>query len=507
MPVIAIPGQFDITDYGAQTGGAFDNQPAITDAMLAAEAAGGVVVVPAGDFGVDTPVVFRAPITGLGVDSSRISANTGFTGVAVLDADHTAERKFIRDLALSGGNETACLASSDDALGSSSALFENVFFVDTPPGVYAVGGSSVSVGAGMLTGATFLRCSWDGCAQPLNIGSNQDDVTLISCRTNMNSVDPATDYQIRCTGQNTRFIGCYFGLGDTDQDFFGIVPFFSIGSSTVSVESCFFEAHDGTNLTHLFGLLNPSAHLSVRNLVVRNFATSPRTTTLAHIFYTNIESSTAANTYLDLENLDYEGDAPLTSALSAFVQTGVSGKFKSFRFAGIDDVPAVWTKGSGSSTGAVVNFLHLDGVHRGQDYRGFVAQDGNGDLLNVDAGWDTARSVTVTASGASPQSDTVTLPGPGVYLLSAAAKLNGSADHAMSGVWLVFYADETNDTLSTQALGAVVKSAGSTFGLGTLTASNPSSAGVVTLAATWTDGLSHTAIWTGRARLLAPFAN
>lgn len=118
-----------------------------------------------------------------------------------------------------------------------------------------------------------------------------------------------------------------------------------------------------------------------------------------------------------------------------------------------------------------------------------------------------AASNTTTASAATPSTGTHTLTGFGQWLVTVVAKLNGSRDHQMVGTWLVTYDDQTNDTLLATQVGATAKATGSSFGLSTLTLSNPTSGGVLTATAAWTDAANHAVIFRFAAQRIALFVN
>lgn len=103
------------------------------------------------------------------------------------------------------------------------------------------------------------------------------------------------------------------------------------------------------------------------------------------------------------------------------------------------------------------------------------------------------RQANNVASSASPMVDSVgiTLPGPGVYLVTLVAKMQGSLDHAGWGTWLVYYSgDRANDTVVAQLLGTVRFAAGTGF-INGLTVTDPTPAGVMTATATWSTGGSR----------------
>lgn len=121
------------------------------------------------------------------------------------------------------------------------------------------------------------------------------------------------------------------------------------------------------------------------------------------------------------------------------------------------------------------------------------------------SGLYTEISNTTTASGGTGLTGAATLSQQGTWLVSVAARLNGSLDHAMSGTWLVNLNDAANDILLSSQLGSTAKSASSAFGLDTLTLSNPTAAGVITATAAWTDGQSHTVAFSFTAKKIASY--
>jgi hypothetical protein len=121
-------------------------------------------------------------------------------------------------------------------------------------------------------------------------------------------------------------------------------------------------------------------------------------------------------------------------------------------------------------------------------------------------GLSLASSTVTTASTASPNTSTFTIPSAGVWLVTVYAKVQGSLDQMMTGTFLVNFYDGINDTLLSTQLGSTAKSSGASFGLNTLALSNPTSGGVVTTTATWTDGQNHPVIYVYSARLLSAYS-
>lgn len=124
-------------------------------------------------------------------------------------------------------------------------------------------------------------------------------------------------------------------------------------------------------------------------------------------------------------------------------------------------------------------------------------------LPSESPGIPVTRSTVTAGSGASPRTNTFTLPLTGIYDVTVVALVNGSRDHMLTGQWRVVYENQTNDTLLSTAIGAIAKSTGSTFTLDTLTLSNPDAAGVVTATASWGDGVNYAVIFKFTARMVA----
>lgn len=106
-----------------------------------------------------------------------------------------------------------------------------------------------------------------------------------------------------------------------------------------------------------------------------------------------------------------------------------------------------------------------------------------------------------TVSAPTPITFAFTLPSNGIWLVAAYCRLQGAQDHMMSALYQVIYCNATsNDTLVTNLIGTVSKSAGSSFSLTNLTCSTPTEAGTCTLTASWSFVGDHTGGWSVSAR-------
>lgn len=111
---------------------------------------------------------------------------------------------------------------------------------------------------------------------------------------------------------------------------------------------------------------------------------------------------------------------------------------------------------------------------------------------------------TSAASAASPFVTTFQLPSPGVFLIVARGKANGSSEHTAVSTWLVYWSgDITNDLISSQQLGSTVKSTGSALAGDTLL-SAPSATGLVSITASWLGG-NNTCIVDVECRKISTF--
>jgi hypothetical protein len=362
----------NVKNYGAVGNDiTFDNLAAINAAMAAATTTGGVVYFPAGDFRFSAPIALLAPITGAGPTRTQLRPLASATGSFAIDMNAAGEQKFVKNLRISGAGTKGCVGSTNDGKGSSLTLFENVWFTDTSTANYAVGAESTTSGAGSLTGAVFLRCSWDNTPHMVRVGDNQDDTMFIGCRFNMLAGNQPNTAPILLRGQNIKQIGCFYNLHSTATVATPVKEFIQVGAHVVSIENAFFEVQGGstTNFTHLVWAAEPVCHLSMRDITYRRTGTSSMTKAV----YTEAVAGTIANdSVIELKNWRILGG---TLATAVDIKVASPAASRLFDFSGIDTFSALVTTATGSTSAAAADYLRLTGEWRGTAYGHTVSHD------------------------------------------------------------------------------------------------------------------------------------
>ncbi|MDF2534336.1 MAG: Pectate lyase superfamily protein [Bacillales bacterium] len=559
----------NVKSFGAIGDGVNDDSDAILATFDYAFSNNKVVYFPAGSFMISKPIVFKAPFYGLSNHSSAIKALPSFVGrhdsnwaattayalnsyvlstngkiykatvagtsgsTAPSHASGTSgdgtvtwqyvdsfmidfyhlnykERKYIKGINFSAQNVVGLKifgsSSTGGGAGSAQTLFEDLWFTNTHANVYAVGGDSGGVvEAGMLTGGTFLRCTWNGCPRMLKIGSNQDDTVFIGCRFVMPGTPPG-GYTMELQGQNCNFTDSYMSL-TTGWSSGGIKTLIFVGSFPVKFSGLFLECNSG-DFTHVFHCGNPSAVLILENVVHRIVGNSP----YVSLIRSQVNGSTNPDgTTIDVRNI-YAYTGTTTPVLDVYTNGIASPQSITFRFSGIDMFPNIMQFATGSGGADNANgSVKLFGNFKGKSYEHAVNwTNGVNKLIPLKAdgryGMVTSESNVTIASQVSPSISTFTLPSAGMWLVAVTAKLNGSKDHMGNTLYLVNYYDATNDTLTSENLGNGSKfSAGSGFGANVLTVSAPTTAGVLTITAGWTDGAAHSVVFSVQARKLTSY--
>lgn len=465
------------------------------------------VEFPNGTINYNEKIPFTRPFYGQGNRATKLKALSTFIDTMMVDFNAGGERKYIKGIRFDASRKASVqiFGSSGDAEGSSQSIFEDIWFTDTADGVYAVGGSSVGVVGGMLTGAIFLRCSWNGCAQWLNVGQNQDDVTFINCRFTMDGQTPGS-YVISVQGNNVKFQGGYADFSNTNHLNGSIKVLIRIGSWSVRFENFFFESHTGTNTTHVFHCTDPNTTLSLETIHL-NLYNSPSVIALIR---NQVESITGTRKHISTKNFT-KYDSGTYKILDLYVNSNSAGKHLFWEFFGVDNFNELFQFASGSTTTLDDLSIRLLGVFKGKTYNGgFSTKRGLSVIKPVSsdesAGIVTNEASIFVATNVSPLSTNYTLPSAGVWLISVTALVNGSKDHMANGNYIVTYYDSTFDTLAIDQIGTSKFSSGSTYGVDSLTVSVPNQSGQITLTVGWTNGSSQNATFVLRARKLSDFA-
>lgn len=496
---------FDVRMYGAKGDGVADDTSAIAAAMTAANATKSQVYFPAGTYLISTPLNFTVSMVGAGRNATTIKAAAGFTGTRMIDFNSGSERKVMRGLKFDAANVAGLQifgsSSAGGAGGSSQSLFEDLWFTNTAAGVYAVGGSSSTTEAGMLTGATFRNCTWNGCSSWLDVGNNQDDVTFIGCRFTGDGATPTT-FMLRASGKNVNFISSYINVANTNYLSSGSKFLMNIGSYEVKFSGCFFEGT--TDATHIIYAGAPTSYLILENCHAILTAAS-----LVAFVRTQVNATSGLATH-EVRNFLISGATP--PIWDVFFQNNTTS-YLTLKFSGVDSFGSVfqWGSGSGGSESDDGN-VRLVGVFQGKEYANglkYSAGTATNRMKPLAAdgryGTYTYEAAATTASGASPAAQSFTLPSAGVWLVTVSAKVNGDKNHMLNGTYLVYFFDSTYDTLDTDQIGTTKKAVGSSFLLNDLTVTGPSTTGQLDYQASWSDGGSRAVTWVFTARKIQSF--
>jgi len=477
-------GLVNVRWYGAKGDGTTDDTQAIKVAMIKNPNG---VYFPEGTYIISSPVPFYGSMQGSGNEKTIIKASASFVGAHMIDNNAGSDRKYMRDLRLDANDKTGVqhLGSSGDAQGSSTSLYENVFFYNSHKDSYSIGGSSVTPVAGMLTGATFYNCHWRGIGKALNLGINQDDIQFIGCRFGLDKNTISTPFIIG-NGNNQRFQGCYFYIQDVVVSA-TVGKIFQVGGSVVELNNNFIESPVSTNITHLFHCASPGAKLSIRNLHLNLSGASA----FVALIRTQVEAGSNDYRNIDINNVSAQ-NLPVTAKLLDVYVATTALKQITLTFNNVDPFASVYQIASGGSANAN-NILRLIGNLKGVSYNNFatstaIKENSTNNVL-LSEGLVSDFVTTTTATTLSPNSTTYTLPKWGQYLVTVSARINSSLDQMLVGRYVVDYFGTT--MAYSELLGTVRASAGASFGPSTLTVSNPDSAGVITITAGWTVAGSH----------------
>lgn len=496
-------GLANVKWFGAKGDGKADDTDAIKTAMQKCSSG---VYLPEGIFLIRSPLPFYSPLAGSGTQSTVIKVDTTFSEGFMIDNHAGQERKSMTDICLDANYRPGVqhIGSSGDAQGSSGTKYENVFFINSHKSTYSIGGSSTTAVAGMLTGANFYNCQWRGVGRVMNLGNNQDDVSFISCRFGLDSSDSTTIRPfVVGVGSNHRFQGCYFYIKNVGP-FLGVSTVFRIGGNITVFENNFIESPSTTNVTHLFHLTDPGANLIIRGLHLNIGAATP----LVALVRAQVESGSQPIRDIDVSSLGKSIQFPSNVRLLDLYVASTNDKKINLTFEHVEILAAPYQIASGGISNPN-RILSLRGQMLGVSYDNWATSSGilENSSTNIVGMEGLVSSFTTTTSAAtsSPQTGTFTISSRGVYLVTIAARLDSNRDHMFSGTYLISYFNGANDMLVTELLGTVHKSGGSAWGLSTMTVSNPTEAGVVSVTASWTAGAMHTLVLVVNTRKLSSF--
>jgi hypothetical protein len=184
--------EFLITDHGAVGNNSFDNAPVINNLINALPAEGGVIVIPAGDFRIHSPIQIggKSNVTIRGINygqrsnvdpappgvagpagGSKIILGTGVQhGIAVFNGSPSIGGLIVRDLAIQGGDGPLYQTGIFIDRGNSATRIINVSCINTEKGAFIRDANR----------AVIEDCWIGECQSPLHLMTGQDNLVADS---------------------------------------------------------------------------------------------------------------------------------------------------------------------------------------------------------------------------------------------------------------------------------------------------------------------------------------
>lgn len=451
--------QLSPQDFGAAGDGVADDTAALLawqDALDAAVSGTGALAghVPAGTYLVSAPVPFKGSFRGAG-GGTVIKAAPGFVGDMLIDFNAGAAGKSVKDVTFDvRGHDIKCFGSSSagGAGGSSLSVFETCRFLSTSITTYAVGGASGLAEAGMLTGASFVNCTWSA-PLALQVGANQDDVTFINPR--FDNANGGADRPVLLMGNNIRLQGVYYGIANSFADGLNSA-IFGIGGNPVVIDGIFIEdaSTAGTNVRWGFLLGGPTHAFSLRNVVLSlNYQGGSADQALIRLNQTSGVNSLCR---LSIENVKRSSSLAggWNKLVNAFIYLPSATGTQSVTVQGCDEYDFIdlFSIGAGG-TGNDNALLRLSGSHRGRRLHHVAGSNlvwkaelpaaaAAAALQNAVTGDGSAHRVQFATEladhGGDLALDTFTAPLAGLYALTAHVGLIGlTAAHTQADLRIV----------------------------------------------------------------------
>jgi hypothetical protein len=485
-------GIINVKDFGATGDGVTDDTKNILAAFTNAYITGRSVYFPAGAYRISSALPFLVSFYGQSQASVKIQATSTFSDTMMINFNNSDERKFINNITFDAINKSGLQifgsGSAGTAGGSSQSLFENLWFINTTAGIYAVGGDSTISESGMLTGSVWIRCTWNGCSQVLNVGQNQDDTIFIGCRFHMDGATPSS-YFMSIIGTNCTFLSTYIYINNTNQYISGIKALIQLGIYLVKISGLFIEGT--SNCTHIFFAVGSSVNFILENVALNLVSCTPNL-----IRYGVQSSTTAYDSNITINNI-----RTISSKFSSLVDlfNGLNtpnNQYLVLTASGVDNGTSnLITLSSGSSTTNYPIAL-LKGVYQGDSLDCFVTS-----ALVVSGNRNYYNSGQVSVTSANQSAYQYALPSDGIWQISVSSALDGSKDFTATGVFIVHAVNGVAyHTLGTDTLGSIHVPAGNYYGMDTLTVSVPTTANVITITTHWTMTGSHICVYTLNAK-------
>jgi hypothetical protein len=476
----------NVKDFGVKADGVTDDTINLQAAIT--ECAGKTLLLPPGTMLISAPLIVDCCLRGVGIELTKIKAKVGFVGTLMVDRYTTGEGRTIEELQFNANDISGLniYGSSFNGQDGSITLFKKVGFYDCAANASALVAHSTVAAPGTLTGSTFLSCHFDDNASHANIGNNQDDVTFIGCRFS-NTKQHTSLYPIKCVGSNISFFGCYFA--SYSPVYAGITPcFVSIENIyPVKFDGCFFEQGGTSNVAYVFYVAAPHCQFFVTNCHL-NMSLG-----ITALMFCVVNTAVSSRGKISVMNV---GGVSIGTTVFAnvYMQAGATS-FLDIFFRSVRSITTAITLGAGSGS-VTTKQVTLDAEIDGKMVSGSMGSDlvlSNNGIDNLARIQQTKFSYTTTSSG-SPQAWTFNMPAAGSYLVNVCAKIQGNLDHMLNATFLATWYKNINSTYDITQIGSVLKSIGSSYGLTTLTAAMDVD-GVVTLTASWTDGVNHPIIF------------
>lgn len=384
-----------------------------------------------GTYVINKPLKFINSFEGESLQDVKIKPSDNFVGSCLVDFDNTTERKYIKNITFDiNYKDISAFSSTVDGSGSSSSVFENLWFIQGGT-EYVINANSTTTNSGMLTGSTFLNCHFNGNSAWCNFGNNQDDITMINCRFGMDGT--VSNKNMLCIyGTNINFNGCYFNITNTNSDISGIKALVVVGSNIVSFKNCFFESMSNVNLTHIVFCSNPTCNVSMESIHFNITSTSMKS-----IFRYGISDASDQVASIRLDNITGKPNFPNLSLVDLFNGSNASNSIIKIQFSNVDILSSIVSKATGSYD--INGKYETFGIFKGEN------------LSN------SSKSTTITTQISNINTVTEKISSNGVYLLTVCSKITNDINHSIFGTFLLTFVNQVYKIANVQQIGTSIK--------------------------------------------------
>ena len=483
-----------------------DQVDSITAIRCAVTAAYQKTVMVSGRFYISGSIPHRANLWGTNALSGFKALDT-FSGTMLLDLYSAAPYNSTGGLWMKGiqfnanhVDGVACLSTSNEDIGAAPHA-EDCFFMGTRGATAALRGYHAAA-IGCFTGARFVSCWASDNDQVFYWPANNDDIVWEG-RIDLTGTTPTWNPAIFLGGVNVHIKG-YCQIGTCFNYAGAKIVAWSGAGRNQSFEDLFLETNSSnmTQFLYMAPTLSSPADLRVsfKNVYARldEGGASPNLTALVRVHLG--QNVNARYNSVSFDNVTTHNGVPgyrLVDVYVAAADTGHPGVNEyldcaKIRFNDVEDFrwnPVFgWLAGSLTATRDTVRLV---GEIGGYNYN-FSYNQGKGNSYPYSildggyyAGEREAHGSSDTATGASPQTATFTLPVDGVWEVTVSALVGGDGSNSIARQFTTYY--WSGYLADTQAL-----TAGGKAGIAdNITLSNPTSGGVVTATVSWTGGGSN----------------